>query len=112
MNGHALPSDVQAPVTTEASAGSMGLRGLWALVGNSTAMCLVAVIAFLCLFQLQRMHEESIGTLRELHVQERQFNLQALGQLRDVVDKNTGAIDTLAREIRNLNHKEHKGHQE
>ena len=37
-------------------AGGMGLKGLWALVGNSTAMVLLSVVMFIMIRQVQAMH--------------------------------------------------------
>lgn len=80
----------------------MGLRGLLAAVGQSTWMVIGAVILFLALWQMQRMHAEEIGTLRQLHIEERDFNRSTLAGLTRVIEQNTGAIDGLANEIHKL----------
>jgi hypothetical protein len=66
--------------------GNMGLRGLWAQVSNYTSMVAVTVMAFLFLFQLQRMHEETVQLLA------------------GVVAKNTQAIENFVSEIRKNPH--------
>lgn len=87
--------------------GMMGLQGLWALVGNSTAMCIVAVVLFISIFQLQKMHSEGMGVLKELHNQERDHNKEerinnrlAGEAMARIIDRNTLAIESLTTEIR------------
>ena len=77
-------------------------RRIWALVGNSTGMVIVAVLLFLFAWQLQSMHSEEIGTLRQLHIEERDFNRQTLRGLGAVIERNSSAIDGLAGEIAKL----------
>ena len=85
-----------------AERGAMGLRGLFAQLGNSTWMVAGAVLLFLMFFFLQHMHAEDIGTLRELHVQEHDFNRQTLSGLSAVIERNSTALDALTTEIRKL----------
>src|SRR4051812_38749144 len=56
------------------AAGSLGLKGLWAAVGNASAVVVIAVVMFLLLDQVKGMHTEGMATLRELFTIERESN--------------------------------------
>lgn len=79
--------------------GSMGLKGLWAQIGNSTAMVVITVVLFIAIFQVSRMHTEGMEVLQKLHEQEREFNREVHDSLRRVVEKNTIALNKLAEEL-------------
>lgn len=68
---------------------SLGLKGLWALVGNSSALVIQAVVLLILLFQVRGMHTESLSQLSQINE----------STLR-VVDKNSKALEELAGEIR------------
>lgn len=64
-----------------AQAGSMGLSGLWSLVGNASAMVVVAVMLFLVFGQLKDMHKGNVESHEKLNKMtlehaEKQANLQ------------------------------------
>jgi hypothetical protein len=94
MTVHLL-EPVQTSVSAPPERGDMGLRGLWAQVFHSTAMVAIVMIAFLALWQLQRMHDEAMNTLRD-------FNAQLVGQIRSALDANTASISRLSDDLRNL----------
>lgn len=101
MNGaHALHQQVPAvsavpadPVASES--GNMGLRGWWALVGNSTAMTLIAVSMFLFGFAAWSMHKDGMKQMKDINDLAWK-NTESMGK---VVDRNTDALDRLTREI-------------
>jgi hypothetical protein len=83
--------------------GSMGLKGLFAQIGQSTAMVVMVVIAFWALFTLERNHVEAITALTAMHVSDRDYNRQVHSDLVGVIAKNTQAIDALTIEFRKGN---------
>lgn len=82
--------------------GSMGLSGMWGLIGNSTSMLVVAVVLFVSIYQIHGMHREGMAMMERLHNQEREFNRETQRSQRDVIQKNTDAMGLLAKEIREL----------
>jgi hypothetical protein len=80
--------------------GGMGLSGIWALVGNSTAMVIVAVVLFMAIFQVKAMHNEAMGLFREIHAAEREMNKDNQLEMRRVIEQNTVALKELVIEIR------------
>lgn len=81
-------------------AGSMGLSGIFATVGNATAMVIIAGLLILVLWHVKDAHREGIDTLREMIVSDRaahRLEREALGR---IVDKNSEAMLSLANEVR------------
>jgi hypothetical protein len=93
MNDATLTQE-QAPVIS-AQSGDMGLRGMLGQVFHSTAMVCIVAIAFLCLYQIVRMHTEAIDTFRA-------FNDQLVVRIQGSIDSNTRALIHLGEDIRNL----------
>lgn len=93
---HAHAHAIEAPeIISPTENGSMGLRGLWALVGNSTAMVVIAVSMLLAMYGAWTMHREAMSTMERMNQQ----NLDSMGK---VIDRNTNALDALAKEIHAL----------
>lgn len=82
--------------------GSLGLKGLWALIGNSTAMVVVAVLLFVAIFQVRSMHSEGMNLMERLYY----GHGAMLERNTNAVDKCERAIETLASEIKWL--RQHK----
>jgi hypothetical protein len=78
-----------------ASGTSMGLKGVWALVGNSTAMVALAIVMFIMINQVMTMHHEGIATLRAI------LDVQTKDQATTIRD-NTNAVRDLANEVKAL----------
>jgi len=92
MNATAIPADAAAEPKGN---GSMGLRGLFAAVNNTTAMAVVCVALFLSGFGAWMMHKDAMQAMERMNRQ----NLESMGK---VVDRNTAALDALAKEIHAL----------
>lgn len=68
---------------------SLGLKGLWALVGNSSALVIQAIVLLILLFQVRGMHTEGMSQMQRIN-----------DATLNVVEKNTKALDSLSDEIR------------
>ena len=94
----------QPPVLTAAANGSgrgaMGLSGIWALIGNSTAMVLVAVLLFAALWQVRTMHNEGMTILQTMYAHQRETDKQTHERLGKIIEGNSAAISKLTDEIR------------
>ena len=99
MNGHALPSHAAAPIGNPVEAGGMGLRGLWALVGNSTAMVVIAVSMLLTMWAAWSMHESGMAAMKEMNDRAYETSQRQIDAMGRVIDRNTSALDSLTREI-------------
>ena len=95
MAPHAPALVVSATPADPLPLASMGLRGLWALVGNSTAMVVIAVAMLLTMFAAWSMHREGMSTLQGINKQ----NMELMGR---VIDRNSAALDALSKEIHAL----------
>jgi hypothetical protein len=80
--------------------GNMGLRGVWALVANSSAMVVVTVVLFLCLWQVSRMHNEGMLILQKMQAEDRESSRQFQTSMTRALDKQTAAIEALTTELR------------
>lgn len=74
--------------------GDMGLKGLWALIGNGTAMVALAIVLFLALGQVRAMHEEGITTLKQLVLDQREVERS---YIRDQIRSNTELKEEMAK---------------
>ncbi len=75
--------------------GSMGLSGLWAMIGNGTAMLLVAVTMCVMGYAAWTIHNQDRGDLLKLI--DRGFEQN--DKLAAIIDHNTRAIEKLANRI-------------
>lgn len=91
----------ETAVNVANAAGSMGLKGIWALVGNSTAMVILAVVLFYTMHEVQALHREGIATMRDL------LTGTVANQNRVILD-NTTAIRDLAHEVQLLRREREK----
>lgn len=86
-------TDVESPAV-----GSLGLRGVWALIANSSAVVLIAVALAVVSWAAWSMHNQDRGDL--LRLMDRGFKQNDALQL--VIERNTGALQSLAKEIHAL----------
>lgn len=82
-------------VATSAAGGSMGLTGLFKQLGNASAMVVICVCLFLTGGAAWMMHREAMATMERM-------NKDNVASMTKVIERNTVAIDSLAREIRAL----------
>lgn len=81
-------------------AGSMGLTGIFATVGNATSMVIIAGLLVAVLWHVKDAHREGIDTLREMIVSDRSAHKAEREALSKIVDKNSEAMQNLANEVR------------
>lgn len=81
--------------------GGMGLKGMWAMIGNSTAMTLLAIVLFMMISQVRAMHQEGIVTLKQI------LDIQ-LQQQHQVIKENTAAVRELIIEVKALRNERQK----
>lgn len=100
------PSDTdEMPIypEEEAKAGwSMGLRGFWALVGNSTALVVVNIVMFMALFEVKSVHRDGMATLDKMMEQSHRFYERSQSELNRTLERNTIALEGLTSELRSL----------
>lgn len=101
-----LPGDgVVAPTTVNVGDphGNMGLRGMFAVMGNATSMVIVAlVMIYAVIYQFPAMHREAIDRMERLMETERRVAEIERATLIRVVDKNSMVVERLAEEMRLL----------
>lgn len=98
MDAVAQPPSAFADVAP-AGNGSMGLRGLWALVGNSTAMVVIAASMLLTMGAAWSMHQSGMEAMREMNDRAFDVSQRQLDAMGRVIDRNTAALEQLTREI-------------
>ena len=102
-----IPDRTDSPVAIAvAGNGNMGLRGLWALVGNSTAMVVIAVAMLLTMYAAWSMHQSGMSAMKEMNDRAFEVSQRQADTLTRVVDRNTDALGQLTREIHLLRSKE------
>jgi hypothetical protein len=79
---------------------SLGLRGMWALIANSSAVVVQTVFLFILIFSLNTMHREAMLLMESVVTQERLSHQHTIQRLERVVEDNTRAMQHLAGEIR------------
>lgn len=116
---HAVIKDVtDTVIEAVASKGAMGLPQAFAAFGNASAMVIIAILLFASQWYVTAMHTQSMASQTALH-QEQSATMKAIIERQDrqaevneqrhaderkamqsVVERNSGAIDRLAEEVK------------
>lgn len=96
VSPHAVPRSVGF------EPGGMGLRGLFGIIGNATAMVVVCVCLFLTGGAAWMMHNQAMNTLERIN----QANLESMTRVINgntaAIERNSTVINSLVKEIHAL----------